>query len=87
MENFIERLIICWYVLTKKNYIYFGVGKNPILWNKDGNYEGLKSKDLQFYTYFDDQCTFNTKDGENNLHNMVWDTVKDIADKAIKGEF
>lgn len=30
MKNFIERLIICWYVLTKKNYIYFGVGNHIV---------------------------------------------------------
>ena len=86
MKNFIERLIICWYVLTKKNYIYFGIGKNPILWDKNGKYENLKDGELQLYTYFDDY-TFMTKNGKSNLHDMVWDTVKDVADEALKGEF
>ena len=86
MKNFIERLIICWYVLTKKNYIYFGIGKNPILWDKNGKYENLKDGELQLYTYFDDY-TFMTKNGKSNLHDMVWSTVKDVADEALKGEF
>lgn len=30
ITNFIERLAICWKVLTLKNYIYFGIKKNPI---------------------------------------------------------
>ena len=37
-----ERLKICWSVLTKYNYIYFGVSKNPVEWNEDGSYKRLK---------------------------------------------
>ena len=37
-----ERLKICWSVLTKYNYIYFGVSKNPVEWNECGTiYGGL----------------------------------------------
>ena len=30
-SSILERLKVCWNVLTKKNYVYFGVGKEPII--------------------------------------------------------
>ena len=37
--SILERLKVCWNVLTKKNYIYFGIGNEPIIWNEDGSYK------------------------------------------------
>lgn len=38
-----ERLKICWYVLTKSYYLYFGLDKDLIVWNEDGTYKCLKN--------------------------------------------
>ena len=37
-SSILERLKVCWNVLTKKNYVYFSVGKEPVVWNEDGTY-------------------------------------------------
>ena len=42
MYNFIERLKVCWNVLTKRNYVYFGIGKKPFMWDENGYYIGIK---------------------------------------------
>ena len=42
MYNFIERLKICWHVLTKRNYVYFGLGNNAFVFDKDGHYVETK---------------------------------------------
>lgn len=42
MYNLIERLKICWNVLTKRNYVYFGLRKDPFIWDDNGYYDGIK---------------------------------------------
>ncbi len=46
MYNFIERLKICWNVLTKRNYVYFGLENNPFMWDANGYYNGIKKGKL-----------------------------------------
>lgn len=87
VSNFFERLVICWHVLTKRNYIYFGVAKNPIVWNEDGSYNSVKSGGVKFYTHFDQFIFYKNGNVESSLHDLTWDTVIDIANKALKGEY
>lgn len=87
LKDIVERLIICWYVLTKRNYIYFGIGKNPIIWNEDGSYRCVKPGGVKFYTYFDQFIFYKNGNVESSLHDLTWDTVIDIANKALKGEY
>ena len=42
IKEYIERLKVCWNVLTKRNYVYFGIGKNPFAWDENGYYTGIK---------------------------------------------
>ena len=86
-SSIIERLIICWNVLTKRNYIYFGVGRNPIIWNEDGTFKETKKGEIKFYEYIDKQYVFNTNDGVKSLHDFLWKTVGDIVKKALEGEY
>lgn len=40
-SSLLERLKVCWNVLTKKNYVYFGIGKEPVLWDENGKYKEI----------------------------------------------
>ena len=86
-SSLMERLAICWNVLTKKNYIYFGVGKKPITWNEDGSFKEVGDKQLVCYACVDYDYKFNEKNGkEVNLHDFVWGIVGEFAQLAQKGE-
>lgn len=82
-----ERLKICWSVLTKSNYIYFGVSKNPVEWNEDGSYKRLKRGCLKSYNCVSYDLHFETNKGVSNLHDLVWSTVEEFARRAQNGEF
>ena len=58
--SILERLKVCWNVLTKKNYIYFGIGNEPIIWNEDGSYKELDKNELKSYSYVDDTYILKT---------------------------
>lgn len=83
--SILERLKVCWNVLTKKNYIYFGIGNEPIIWNEDGSYKELNKNELKSYSYVDDTYIFKTNDGNQTLHYFIWRVVEKLAKKAQAG--
>ena len=78
--SLLERLKICWNVLTKKNYVYFGIGKEPVIWDDNGKFK--HSKDIRCYTYIDDNYKFNTNDGIRSLYDITWSTIEKFAKDA-----
>lgn len=36
--NILERLKVCWHVLTKKNYAFFAIDKDALVFNNNGGY-------------------------------------------------
>ena len=85
ITSFIERLTICWKVLTLKNYIYFGVKKNPIIWDKNGNYAGLIPGSTCCYWDVDESYMFYINDNElTTLNKVIWNVVEEIAKNEQK---
>ena len=78
MNNLIERLKICWNVLTKKNYVYFGIGKNPFIWDENGYYAGTKKGSFAEYDYVEN-IEFNTDNGLSSLKKVMWRSIEEYA--------
>ena len=78
MCNFIERLKICWNMLTKRNYVYFGLGKNPFMCDGNGYYDGVKKGKFAEYDYID-TVIYKTDDSLLSLNKLMWDTIADYA--------
>lgn len=78
MYNFIERLKICWNVLTKRNYVYFGLGNEAFLWDDNGYYDGIKKGKFAEYDYVE-TFIFKTDYGLSSLKKLMWDTIADYA--------
>lgn len=79
MYNLIERLKVCWNVLTKRNYIYFGIGKNPFIWDENGYYAGTKDRKFAEYDYIEN-AKFNTNNGLSLLKQFIWKSIKEYAE-------
>lgn len=82
-----ERLKICWSVLTLESYVYFGLGKDPIIWNEDGTYKKLKDKKFSAFTYIPYDLKFTAYGKETNLHDFIWRCIEKFAGKAKRGEY
>lgn len=82
-----ERLKVCWNVLTKKNFVYFGLSKDPLVFGKDGKYERLKKHSLSAYSYVSSDYKFLAYGKETTLHDFVWKSVEEFAKQAQKGEY
>lgn len=80
MNNLIERLKICWNILTKQNYVYFGIGKNPFIWDKKCYYAGIKKGKLAEYDYIEN-VKFNTDNGLSSLDRLMWSSIEEYAKK------
>lgn len=78
MYNFIERLKVCWNVLTKRNYVYFGLGKKPFMWDENGYYNGIKKGKFAEYDYIEN-VKFNTDNGLSSLKKLMWASIEDYA--------
>lgn len=84
-SSIFERLKICWYVLTKRYYLYFGLDKDLIVWNEDDTYKCLKESSLKCYQYISKDYEFLAHDKKTNLHDFVLKViVKFINNKLIK---
>lgn len=82
--SIIERLKICWYVLTKKYYLYFGFDKDMIVWNDDSTYSHLKDSSLKCYKYLSTEQIV-AHGEETSLHDFILKTIaKFINTKLIK---
>ena len=78
MNNFIERLKICWNVLTKRNYVYFGLGKNPFIWDNNGCYDGIKKGKFAEYDNIE-TVIFETDNGLSSLNDVIWGSIENYA--------
>ena len=85
MYNLIERLIICWNVLTKRNYVYFGIGKNPFIWDENGYYAGTKDGKFAEYDYIEN-VKFNTNKGLSSFENIMWGFIEEYAKTRYSAE-
>ena len=85
MNNLIERLKICWNVLTKRNYVYFGIGKNPFVWDENGDYVGIKDGKFAEYEYIEN-VKFNTDNGLSSLKKIMWSSIEEYAKNSYSIE-
>ena len=80
MKELIERLKVCWCVLTHRNYAFFSCKDSAIKFNIAGHYEGLADNGLAAYSSFGDMW-FYTNTGKRTLENILWDTIGYFANK------
>ena len=86
-----ERLKVCWYVLTKSYYLYFGLDKDLIVWNEDDTYKCLKESSLKCYEYISEECEFMAYGEKTNLHDFVLNVIvkfinEKLLNKSQKGD-
>ena len=86
-SSILERLKVRWNVLTKKNYVYFGVGKEPCVWNEDGTYKTVKKNALSCFSCITYDYQFNSKTGIQNLHDFVMGCIEKFAKEAQEGKY
>ena len=80
-----ERLKICWYVLTKKYYFYVGMDEDPIIWDENDEYSGLKESSLKCFDYISKDYQFLAHGKKTNLHDFVLGIIVNfINTKLIK---
>lgn len=80
--SFIERLKVIWHVLTKRNYIYFGLGKNAVDFDEEGNYIGVKSNKIASYNSIED-IKFQSDAGTVPLEDFMWAAISTYAQQQI----
>ena len=85
MDNLIERLKICWNVLTKQNYVYFGIGKNPFMYDDNDYYAGIKDGKFAEYDYIEN-VKFNTDNGLSSLKKLMWSSIEEYAKTRYSAE-
>ena len=78
MYNLIKRFKVCWNVLTKRNYVYFGIGKNIFMWDENGYYAGIKNGKFAEYDYAEN-IKFNTDNGVSSLKKVMWSSIEEYA--------
>lgn len=78
-----ERLRICWYVLTKKYYLYFGLDKDSIIWDKEGKYLGLKESSVKALIYISKDYQFLAYNKKTNLHDFILKVIIKFIDEKL----
>lgn len=86
MVNFIERLKVCWHVLTKRNYVYFGLGNDAFVFDDNGNYVNTKLNKIASYSDFNNK-RFNTDYGLISLKDFMWSAISDYANQQVHNSY
>ncbi len=85
-EKILERLLICWHVLTKKNYVFFALDNDAIRFDENGKYSDVDANKLAEFDYFDKSFNVNSKYGLRNIGWFVWGSIADFAYQQIRKE-
>lgn len=87
MKRFVEKLKVCWNVLTKRNYIYFGLSsskKEPFIYDEKGYFVKTKKNAIAAYSSIEDMYFYTNDDTfVHSLDWFLWEAVSDFADKQI----
>lgn len=90
MKRLIEKLKVCWNVLTKRNYIYFGLSsskKEPFVYDKKGYFVKTKKNAIAAYSSIEDMYFYIDDDTSvRSLDTFLWGAVSDFAKKQITKE-
>ena len=82
-----ERLRMAYRALTQDYYIFFGIDKDTIIWNKDGTQKELDKKKLSQFSYIPYNLKMMTYGEETSMHDFVWNLVEKFAKEAQDGKF
>lgn len=85
-EKILERLLICWHVLTKKNYVFFALDNDAIVFDADGNCSSVNVNKVAEFDYFDENFNLGSKYGIKNIGWFVWGSIADFAYLQIRKE-
>lgn len=78
----IERIKVCWHVLTKRNYVFFVVGKSALLFDEGGKYIGVNSNKVACYSNTGKKL-YNTNAGLKPFGYLFWLAVEAFAQLQI----
>lgn len=84
-QSLIERLKICWHVLTKRSYVFFAVGKDALKFDDNGHYDRLDSNKLAAYSDFEEKY-LSTNDGIKHISYYIWSTIAEFANKQLQSD-
>jgi len=79
----IERLKICWDVLTKRSYVFFAVDKDALKFDDNGHYDHLDSSKLSAYSDFEEKY-LSTNDGIKHISYYIWSAIAVFANKQLQ---
>ena len=82
-----ERLRIAYKALTQDYYVFFGLDKDAIIWNKDGAYKEIDKKKMSSFSYIPCDMKFEVANEETNLHDFIWRVIEKLAEQAQEGKF
>ena len=82
-----ERLRIAYKALTQDYYVFFGLDKDAIIWNKDETYKGINKKKMSSFSYIPCDMKFKSANEETNLHDFIWRVIEKLALQAQEGKF
>lgn len=82
-QSLIERLKICWHVLTKRSYVFFAVGKDALIFDDNGHYDHLDSSKLAAYSDFEEKY-LSTNDGIKHISYYIWSAITNFANKQLQ---
>lgn len=87
MKEFICRLKVIWHVLTKQNYAFFSIGKDPFIFDSEtGKYNGIKNNKVASYSYVDKKIICDTKNGLKGIDYFLWTCIIDFAKEQLRKE-
>lgn len=78
--SLLERLKVCWYVLTMHNYIYFGISRNPFFTDETGLH--CNKKKIRSYCYVSNDCELVGDNGKRSFYDFIWEVVETFSKSA-----
>jgi len=86
LERLFERLLICWHILTKKNYVFFAIDNDAVIFDDDGKYSHLNTNKVAEFDYFDEKFNLDSISGIKNIGWFIWKSIAVFAEQRVLKE-
>ena len=83
--HILERLKVCWYVLTRRNFFFSSYSKNMLIEDEEGYLTGPTKNSIKGYYHIDEE-TFVIPEGTKTLRDLICDNINHVVEKIKSKE-
>ena len=84
--HILERLKVCWYVLTRRNFVFSSYSKHMLTEDENGYLTGPTKNSIKGYYHIDEETFVVEPKGNMTLRDLICDNISHVVEKIKSRE-